>query len=63
MEPSGVFNVKLLKDQRVHKVFKDRQAQQAQQVRKDYKVLMDQQARQVRYQLSLDQQDLKVLKV
>jgi hypothetical protein len=63
MEQSGVFNVKLLKDQQVLKVFKDQRVLRVLLVHKVYKVLSDQQDQQVRYQLRLDRQVRKEFKV
>jgi hypothetical protein len=62
MEQSGVFNVKLLKVQQDHKVFKARRDRKVLLVHKVYKVLSDQQDQQARYQLRLVQLVRKVFK-
>jgi hypothetical protein len=60
MEQSGVFNVKLLKDQRVLKAFKDQRVLRVLLVHKVYKALLVQQDQQEPCQLFPAQQVLKV---
>ena len=60
MEQSGAFNVKLLKDQQVLKVFKAQRDRQVLLVHKVCKVLLVQQVQQEPCQLFLVQQGLKV---